>query len=80
MEFGGLLGEPVYASMYVGIDIEILVAHGVEHAQRLLGGCAVVELNQGFVVDGAREDGEIGAHLMDIIHRLNDKVYIPHTC
>ena len=68
MEVGGLLGEPVYATVHIGIDIEILLAHGVEHAERLLGSSAIVEIDQRTTVDLAAEDGEVFPYLIDIEH------------
>ncbi len=59
VQFGGLLAEPMHAPMDVGIDIEVLVAHGIEHTQRLLRSGRIVEINQRLAVDRAGQDGEV---------------------
>ena len=58
VQVGGLLREIVHAAVHVGIDIEILVAHGVEHTQRFLRGGGIVEIHQRTVIDLPRENGE----------------------
>ena len=63
VELGGLLTHPMDATVDIGIDVEILVAHGVQYAEGLLRGGGVVEVNQRFPIYGAREDGKIGTHL-----------------
>ena len=70
VEVGGLLREVVHAAMHVGIGVEVLVAHGVEHAKGLLGRGGVVEVDKRAAIDGAREDGEIGADFIKIEHNL----------
>ena len=64
VEFGGLLAHPMDATVDIGIDVEILLAHGIQHAEGLLRGGGVVEVNQRFPIYGAREDGKIGTHLI----------------
>ena len=68
VQVGGALREIVYAAVHIGVGVEILFAHGVEHAQRLLRGSSVVEIDERTVVDGARKDWEIGANLIYIVH------------
>ena len=42
VQVGSLLTEVVYAAMHVGVDVEVLVAHSIEYAQRLLCGGGIV--------------------------------------
>ena len=53
MEVGGLLREIVDATVHVGIDVEVFLAHGIKHAQRLLRRGGIVEIHQRPVVDRA---------------------------
>ena len=68
MKVGGTLREIVHATMHVGIGIEIFVAHGIEHAKRFLRGGGVVEIDKRTVVYGARENREVGADFIYIVH------------
>lgn len=47
-----LLAQPVDATVHIGVGIEVFVAHGVEHAERLLCRCGVIEINQWLSVNG----------------------------
>lgn len=42
VQLGGLLRHPVYATVYVGVDVKVLIAHGIEYTQGFLGGGTVV--------------------------------------
>ena len=53
VQVGSLLGKPMNATMHICIYVEILVAHGVQHAERFLRGCRIVEINQRFSVNRA---------------------------
>jgi len=68
VQVGGTLREIVHATMHIGVGVKILFAHGIEHTQRLLRRCSVVEIDERTVVDGARKDWEIGANLVYIVH------------
>ena len=61
----------MYAAVYIGIDVEILVSHRVENAKRLLRSGSIVEIDQGSAVHLARENGEIGPYGREIIHRMD---------
>jgi len=54
VEVGCLLRKIVNTTMHVGIGVEILVLHGIEHAKGLLRCRPIVEVNQGFAVHFAR--------------------------
>ena len=54
MKVGSLLREIVNATMHIGIYIEILVAHGIEHAQWLLRGCRIIQIHQWLIIDLSR--------------------------
>ncbi len=68
MQVGGLLREIMHATVHVGVDIKILVAHGIEHTERLLCCRRVVEIDERTVVDGARENRKIVSHLLYVVH------------
>ena len=68
MEVGGLLREIVDATMYIGIHVQIFVAHGIEHTQRLLRCGGVVEVDQRSAIDLARQNGEVLTDGMGIVH------------
>ena len=52
----------------VGIDVQILVAHGIKHAERLLGRGTVVEIDQRAAVDLTAENGEVFPYFFYIQH------------
>ena len=68
MQIGGLLREIVHTTMHIGIHIEILVPHGVEHHERLLRGSRIVKIDQRLLIHLAPQDGEILAYLIYIKH------------
>ena len=68
----GLLGEEMHATVYVGVSIIVFVGDGFDHRAGFLRGGAVVQVDQRLAVDGAAEDGEVGAYLLDVVHK-----YIP---
>ncbi len=59
--------EIVQAAVNVGVFEAIGVVHGLDHRQRLLGGGAVVEIDQRLAVDLAEQDREIGPELLDVV-------------
>ena len=75
MQVCGLLTEIVDAAMHIGIHVEILLAHRIEHAERLLRRSRIVEIYQWFVIDLARQNGEIFPNLIIIVH-LDFSVYL----
>ena len=54
--------------MYVGIGVEIFIAHGIKHTQWLLCCSRIVEIYEWAVVDGARQYWEVLANFIDIVH------------
>ena len=68
----GLLGEEMHATVYVGVGVVVFVGDGFDHRAGFLRGGAVVQVDQRLAVDGAAEDGEVGAYLVDVVHK-----YIP---
>ena len=68
MQVGGTLRQIMHATMYVGIGVEIFIAHGIKHTQWLLCRSRIVEIYERTVVDGARKYGEVGADFIDIVH------------
>ena len=68
MQFRGLLGEEVHAAVHVGVGVVILVGDGLDHTAGFLRRGAVVQVDQGLAVDGAAQDGEVGAYLLDVVH------------
>ena len=69
VQFGGLLGEEVYAPVHVGIGVIVFIGNGLDHLPGFLRGGAVVEVDQRLAVDGAAEDREVGAYLVDVVHK-----------
>ena len=69
VQLRGLLGEEVHAAVHVGVGVVVFVGDGLHHLAGLLGGGAVVQVDQGLAVDGAAQDGEIGAYLLDFVHK-----------
>ena len=68
MQIGSLLREVMHPTMHIGIHIEVLIPHGVEHHERLLRGGRIVEIDQRFAIDLARQNREIGPYLFYIEH------------
>ena len=50
VQVGGLLREVVHATVYVGVHVQVFVAHGIEHAEGFLRGGGIVEVDQLAVV------------------------------
>ena len=68
VQVGSLLRQVVHAAVDVGIDVEVFLPHSVEHTQRLLGRCRIVQIDQRLAVHLALQDGEVFAYLIYIIH------------
>ena len=54
--------------MHVGIHVQILVAHGVEHAQRLLRRRRIIQIHQRLALHLARQNRKILPYLVDVVH------------
>ena len=68
MQLGSLLAHPVHSPVHIGIDIEVFLAHGIQDTEWFLCRSRIVEVDQRFVVDLARQYREIFPHLIDIVH------------
>ena len=68
VQVGCLLRKIMHAAVYVCIDIEILFAHGIEHAQRFLRCCTVVEIYQRTVVNLTAEYREVFSYFGYVEH------------
>ena len=77
MELGSLHAEVVDAAVHIGVGVEVLVAHGVEHAHRLLRRGGVVEINERLAVHLTGEYREVGPHLINIVHHSNSSMGYP---
>ena len=54
--------------MHIGIDVEILIAHGVKHTERFLCGGGIIEINQRLIIHRPRQYREILPYLLNIKH------------
>src|SRR5690606_4693728 len=63
---GGLVAEGMGSAVHIGVVAAVVVADGVDHRQRLLGGGGVVQVHQGVAVDLPLENGKVAAHRVDI--------------
>ena len=70
VQIGCLLGEIVNATMHVGVHIQILLTHGIEHTQGLLRRCRIVQIDQRPTVNFPLKNGEIFSYLIDIVHYI----------
>src|SRR5690606_33593498 len=70
------IGQEVEAAVNIGIFIGIGVRHRVDHGLRLLGGGAVVEVDERLAVDRAGQDREVTADRLDIVRCAID--YLVH--
>ena len=70
VQVGSLLTEIVNTTMHIGIDIQILVPHGVEHAQGLLRGGRIVEIDQRLAIYFPLQNGKIGPYFLNVVHIL----------
>ena len=68
VQVGSLLGEIVDAAVHIGIDVQVLVAHGVEHTQRLLCRSRIVQIDQWLLIYFAAQYREVFPYLINIIH------------
>ena len=68
VQVGSLLTEVVYAAMHVGVDVEVLVAHSIEHAQRLLCGGSIVQIYQWLTVYLTTQYWEIFSYFLYVKH------------
>ena len=68
VEVGGLLRQVVHTTVYVCVDVEVLVTHSVEHAQGFLGSGGVVEIDERAAVHLSSQYGEVFTYLMDVVH------------
>ena len=64
VQVGSLLRQVVYTTMHVGIHVEILVAHSVEHHQWFLCGSRIIQINQRLFIYLATQNREIFAYLI----------------
>lgn len=70
MQFGGLLGKEMHASVDIGIDIIIFIDHRLNHLFGLLGCGTIVEINERMVIDLSTEDGKIFTDILERVHEL----------
>ena len=68
MQICCLLRQEMNATMHIGVDVQVFIAHRIQHTQRLLRRSAVVEIDQRFTIHLALQDREILSYLIDIIH------------
>ena len=59
--------------MYVGIHIQVLIPHGIEHHERLLRGSRIIKIDQRLLINLATQNREIFAYLIYIVHILFTK-------
>ena len=71
MQISSLLREVMHPTMHIGIHIEILIAHRIEHTQRLLRGSRVVEIHQRFSINLTSQYREILTYFVDVVHILS---------
>ena len=67
MQFCGLHAEVMDTTVHIGIGVDILVAHGVEHTQRLLRSGGIVKIDERLAVDLTAQDREIGPDVLNIV-------------
>ena len=65
-----LLREIMHPAMHIGIHIEILLAHRVEHTQRFLCRRCIIQIHQRLLIYLPRQNGKIFADLIYIVHLL----------
>ena len=68
MQVGSLLRQIMHATMHIGINVKILVAHSIEHTQGFLCGCRIVQINQWLTIHLTAQYREIFSYLIDIVH------------
>ena len=66
MQVGGLLREIVYATMYVGINVKVLLTHGIKDAEWFLRGGSIIEIDQRSAVYFTLQNRKILAYFLDI--------------
>ena len=69
VQIGSLLTQIVYATMHIGIHIEIFVAHGIKHHKRFLGGSRIIQIHQRLLIYLAPQDREIFTYFIYIVHK-----------
>ena len=71
MEVRCLLRQIMHSAMHIRIHIQILVTHGIEHTQRLLGGGSIIEIHQWLAIHLTRQNGKVLANLIYIITQFH---------
>ena len=51
VQIGSLLTQVVYTTMYIGIHVQVFVPHRIQHHQRLLRRCRIVQIHQWLAVN-----------------------------
>ena len=68
VQVGRLLGQGVGPAVDVGVVPAVVVVHGVEHLDRLLGGGRRVEVDQRPAVHLPLQQGEVGPQVGEVAH------------
>ena len=68
MQVGGLLRQVVDTTVNIGVHVEIFISHRIEHTERLLCRCAVVQVYQRLAVHLAAQNRKILTYLVNVVH------------
>ena len=68
MQVGGILAQEVYATVHVGVVMQVAVGDLLNHTEGFLRRGTVVEIDEWLVIDKAVENGEILADCLNVEH------------
>ena len=68
VQVGSLLTQVVHAAVHVSVHVQVFVAHGIEHAERFLRCCRIVQIHQWASVHLARQNGEVAPYFLYVVH------------
>ena len=71
MQIRRLLTQIMHPTMHIGIHIDILIPHRIQHTQRFLRCCSIVEIYQRLLINLSQQNGEILPYLIDIVHSIS---------
>ena len=73
--FGGQIGQKMQATVHVGVFFGVATVHRVDHHLRFLRRGAIIQIDQGLAVDFARQDREVCADFLDVVHGLARRLH-----
>ena len=58
--------------MHVSIHIQVFLAHRIQHAQGLLCGSRIIQIDQRFLIYLPLKNGEVFSNFLNVVHIISE--------